>query len=84
MLAASIIDCFSGGIIISPKLNDNPPLNAKLYPKVLISSKKAAVSGTLVTFKISPIISLKDFLVNTSLIYPAAAGTFSLKIHDLQ
>ena len=40
-------------MIISPKLNDNPPLKAKLYPKDLISSRKAAVSGTEVTFKIS-------------------------------
>jgi len=49
-----------------------------LYPKVLISSRKAAVSATLVTFNTLPIISRKDFLVNTSLMYPAFAGTVSL------
>ena len=65
-------------MIISPKLKDKPPWNANLYPRVFISSKNAAVSGTLVTFNISPIISRKDFFVRTSLIYPATAGTFSL------
>ena len=79
LLAASIIPCFSSGIMISPKLNDNPPWKANLYPKLLISSRKAAVSGTLVTFKILPMISRNDFLFNTWLIYPAASGTFSLK-----
>ena len=41
-------------------------------------SRKAAVVGTLVTARILPIISRKFFLVNTSLIYPAASGTTSL------
>jgi hypothetical protein len=77
-LALAIIVCFSGGIIISPKLKDNPPWKANLYPNVLISSRNAAVSGTLVTFSISPIMSLRDFFVKTSLINPATAGTFSL------
>ena len=70
--------CFSAGIIISPKLNDRPPWKANLYPKSLISSRNSAVSGTEVTLRILPIISRNDFLVNTWLIYPAAAGTFSL------
>ncbi len=68
--------CFSGGMMISPKLNDKPPWNANLNPKSLIESRKSAVSGTDVYFKILPIISLNDFLVRTSLINPAACGTF--------
>ena len=51
MFAAEIIVCFSGGIIISPKLNDNPPLNAKLYPKDLISSRNAARDNFYGTLK---------------------------------
>ena len=74
-LALAIISCFSGGIIISPKLNDKPPSNAKENPIDLILSKNSAVSGTLVNFKISPIISRNDFFVNTSLIKPAFSGT---------
>ena len=73
--ALAIISCFSGGIIISPKLNDKPPSNAKENPIDLILSKNSAVSGTLVNFKISPIISRNDFFVNTSLIKPAFSGT---------
>ena len=69
---------FSGGIIISPKLKDNPPLKAKPYPIDLILSKKSAVSGTLVTLSISPIISRRFFLVKTTLKKPAASGTTSL------
>ena len=64
--------------MISPKLKDSPPLNAKPYPIALILSKNSAVSGTLVTFKISPMISRKFFLVNTTLKNPAASGTTSL------
>ena len=74
-LAFEIISCFSGGIIISPKLNDNPPSKANENPIDLILSKNSAVSGTLVIFKIFPIISLSDFLVRTSLIKPAFSGT---------
>ncbi len=44
----------------------------------LILSKNSAVSGTLVTFRMSPIISRKFFLVRTTLKYPAASGTTSL------
>ena len=44
----------------------------------LILSKNSPVVGISVTFKILPIIPRKDFLVNTSLIYPAFAGTTSL------
>ena len=47
--------------------------------QVLISSRNSAVSGTLVIFKISPIISRRDFFVSTSFIKPALSGTFSLK-----
>ena len=43
-----------------------------------ISSKKLPVVGMSVAFKTPPIIPLKFFLVNTSLIYPAAGGTTSL------
>ena len=64
--------------MISPNENDNPPLKANAYPMSLILSKKSAVSGTLVAFKMLWIISLKAFLVKTSLIYPAASGTTSL------
>ena len=56
---------FSSGIIISPKLKDNPPLKAKVNPISLILSKKSAVSGTLDILSISPIIPLNDFLFNT-------------------
>ena len=41
-------------------------------------SRNAAVVGTFVTLNTWPIISLRFFLVNTSLIYPAASGTTSL------
>ena len=41
-------------------------------------SRNAAVVGTSVTLNTCPIISLRFFLVNTSLIYPAASGTTSL------
>ena len=67
MFAESIIVCFSFGMIISPKLKDKPPLNAKVNPISLILSRKSAVSGTLVSLRILPIISLKDFFVSTSL-----------------
>ena len=40
-----------------------------------ILSKNSAVSGTLVTFKILPIISRNDFFVKTSLMKPAFSGT---------
>ena len=53
---------------MSPKLNDKPPLKAKVNPISLILSRKSAVSGTLVNFKILPIISLSDFFVKTSFI----------------
>ena len=65
LLAESIILCFSSGIIMSPKLNESPPLKAKVNPISLILSRNSAVSGTLVNFKILPIISLRDFLVRT-------------------
>ena len=65
-------------MIISPKLKESPPLKAKPYPIPLILSKNSAVSGTLVTFKISPIISLRFFLVKTTLKKPACSGTTSL------
>ena len=74
-LALAIISCFSGGIIISPKLKDNPPSNANENPIDFILSKNSAVSGTLVNFKILPIISRRDFLVKTSFINPAFSGT---------
>ena len=51
---------------MSPRLNDRPPRKAKPNPISLILSKNSAVSGTLVNFNILPMISLKDFLVNTS------------------
>ena len=66
-------------MIISPKLNDSPPLNANVYPRSLILSKNSAVSGTDVTWRICPIISLRFFLVRTSLKKPALSGTTSLK-----
>ena len=69
---------FSGGIIISPKLNDKPPLNANPYPIAFILSRNSAVSGTLVTLRISPIISRRFFFVNTILKKPAFSGTTSL------
>ena len=77
--ASSIKETFSEGIIISPKLKDSPPLKANPYPIFLILSKKSAVSGTLVSFNIFPMISLKFFFVKTSLKKPAFFGTTSLK-----
>ena len=68
LLAAPIILIFSPGIMMSPRLNDRPPRKAKPNPISLILSKNSAVSGTLVNFNILPIISRKDFLVNTSFI----------------
>ena len=63
---------------MSPKLNESPPLKAKVNPISLILSRNSAVSGTLVNFKILPIISLKDFFVRTWFMYPAFSGTTSL------
>ncbi len=53
---------------MSPKLKDNPPWNANLYPMFLISSKNFPVDGMSVAFKIPPMIPRSDFLVSTSLI----------------
>ena len=64
--------------MISPKLKDKPPLNAKVNPISLILSRNSAVSGILVNFKILPMIPLKDFLLRTWLIKPAFSGTTSL------
>ena len=64
--------------MISPKLNDKPPLNAKENPISLILSRNSAVSGTLVFLRILPIIPRRAFLLRTLLIYPAFSGTTSL------
>ena len=45
-----------------------------------MSSRNLAVFGTPEIFIIFEIISLKDFLVNTSFTKPTSAGTSSLKI----
>ena len=77
-LASEIIFCFSFGIMISPNENESPPWKANLYPIDLISSKNSAVRGILVAFNTSPMISLRDFFVNTVFIKPASIGTTSL------
>ena len=57
---------------MSPKLKDKPPLNAVRNPNSLISSKNLAVFAIPVFLTTIPIISRRDFLVNSSLIYPTS------------